>query len=123
MKKAHEGFLDGFRIFWEKKKFFFYFLLKSFILDYFSKYNVHFESVLICWVLIAVNITKISMESSPQEDEGGRQFYQALRDLKFSPTPGRGLDSKVFSTAGIGGVPPSLAKILPIPSPPKKSPQ
>ena len=63
------------------------------------------------------------MESSPREDEGGRQFYQALRDLKFSPAPGRGLDSKVFSTAGIGGVPPSLAKILPIPSPPKKSPQ
>ena len=36
------------------------FSLKSFILNCFSKCNIHFQSVLICWVLTAENITKIS---------------------------------------------------------------
>ena len=35
-------------------------LLKSFILNCFSKYNPHFQSVLTCWDLIAENITKMS---------------------------------------------------------------
>ena len=53
-----------FRWFWDflKENFFVpvFFLLKSFILNCFSKCNHYFQSVLISWVLIAENITKMS---------------------------------------------------------------
>ena len=54
-----------FRWFWDFLKTeifssFQFFLLKSFILNCFSKCNQHFQPVLICWVLIAEKITKMS---------------------------------------------------------------
>ena len=53
-----------FRRFWdfvkEEKVFLSVFLLKSFILNCFSICNLHFQSVLISWVLIAENIAKMS---------------------------------------------------------------
>ena len=53
-----------FRWFWnflkEEKVFIPVFLRESFILNYFSKCNLHFQSVQICWVLIPENITKMS---------------------------------------------------------------
>ena len=53
-----------FRRFWdfvkEEKVFLSVFLLKSFILNCFSKCNLNFQSVLISWVLIAENIAKMS---------------------------------------------------------------
>ena len=69
VKKAHEGFLDGFGSFRKKKKFF---LLKSFALNSFSKCNLNFQWLLICWALIAESITKISY------------IYTTVSLLKFS---------------------------------------
>ena len=43
-----------------RKVFLLVYLLKSFMLICFSKCNIHFQSVLICLVLNAENITKIS---------------------------------------------------------------
>ena len=46
------------------------------------------------------------MGTSPQEDGeggGGGQFYRALEDLKFSPTP-RGLSPLFFGRGAVGWV-------------------
>ena len=74
------------------------------------------------------------MESSPKED-GGRQFYSALGDLKLSPSQMEdskffilfffwegGGDNRFFSTREMGGVSPQLPKNLLIPTPPGKVP-
>ena len=68
------------------------------------------------------------MKSSPQEDGGNfirpwgtLHFHLPLGGLKFFAFFFWGVESnKVFSTGGMGGVPPTLAKNSPIPPPPGK---
>ena len=61
MVKKTQGFFRWSQDFLKEEKVFLPdFLLKSFLLNCFSKCNLHFQSLLISWALIAENITKIS---------------------------------------------------------------
>ena len=52
-KKKLRRFLDGFGIFWKKKKFFLIFFYSKVL---YQIIFLHFQSVLMCWVLITENI-------------------------------------------------------------------